>query len=93
MGKGKAVIKYERPRHRWRNNVNMNRREYVARMRTDSSGIGRKSVAATVSTLLNIAVQLKAGYVLTDRTTVRLSFATFWFSTETSISSCRNSSE
>lgn len=87
------MIKHERPRHRWRNNVNMNRREYVARMRTDSSGIGQKSVAAPVNTVLNITVQLKAGYVLTDKTTVSLSFAACRFSTETSVSSCRNSSE
>lgn len=75
MGKGKGVIKHERPRHGWRNNVNVNHRKYVARMRTASSGIGGKSVAAPVSTLLNITVQLKAGYALTDTTTYRLSFA------------------
>jgi hypothetical protein len=49
LGKGKEVIKHERPRHRWRNNVNMNRRKYVAKMRTDSSGIGQKSVVAPVN--------------------------------------------
>jgi len=35
-----------------------------------------------LSTLLNITVQLKTGYVLTDKTTISLSFATCWFSAE-----------
>lgn len=47
--KDTGVIKHERPRYRWKNNVIMNSREYVTGMRTDSSGIGHKSVAAPVS--------------------------------------------